>query len=196
MTDITRLLRAVEDGEPDGPNALLSAVYSELRQIAGAKMRWEPAGQTLQATALIHEAWIRMGGDQQPPWENRAHFFSAAAEAMRRILIDRARARQALRRGGDQERIRVEELPDVAIEASDERTLAVDDALARFAAIDPQKAELVKLRFFVGMKNLEAAEALGISEPTAKRWWSYSRAWLKHEISSGGANSTTSSPPA
>jgi RNA polymerase sigma factor (TIGR02999 family) len=159
-------------------------------------MRHEPAGQTLQATALVHEAWLRLGGDQQQPWQNRAHFFGAAAEAMRRILIDRARARQALRRGGDQQRVEAKEdlLPDVATDASDERMLAVDEALARFALIDPQKAELVKLRFYVGMKGEEIAEALGISEPTVKRWWSYARAWLQHEITAGSAGGQKNPP--
>lgn len=185
MGAITKLLRDVEAGAPDGADTLFRAVYDELRQIAQAKMRREPAGPTLQATALVHEAWLRLGGDQQPAWQNRAHFFSAAAEAMRRILIDRARARQAQRRGGDQQRVDVEHLQNIAIDASDERMLAIDAALARFVAIDPEKAELVKLRFFVGMKNIEAAQALGISEPTAKRWWNYARAWLQHEITVG-----------
>lgn len=185
MGAITKLLRDVEQGAPDGADTLFRAVYEELRQIAQAKMRKEPAGLTLQATALVHEAWLRLGGDQQPAWQNRAHFFSAAAESMRRILIDRARARQSLRRGGDQQRVDVEQLKKVAIDSSDERMLAIDEALARFVLVDPEKAELVKLRFFVGMKNIEAAEALGISEPTAKRWWNYAKAWLQHEIANG-----------
>lgn len=187
MGEITKLLHGIENGAVGGSDVLFRAVYEELRQIAQAKMRREPAGPTLQATALVHEAWLRLGGDRQPAWQNRAHFFSAAAEAMRRILIDRARARQAVRRGGDRQRVEADQLDNLAVEVSDERMLAIDEALAKFAIIDPEKAELVKLRFFVGMKNVEAAEALGISEPTAKRWWSYARAWLQHEITAGVA---------
>jgi RNA polymerase sigma factor (TIGR02999 family) len=194
MGAITKLLRDVEQGSPDGASVLFRAVYEELRQIAQAKMRREPAGPTLQATALVHEAWLRLGGDQQPAWQNRAHFFSAAAESMRRILIDRARARQALRRGGDQQRVDVEQMQNIPVDAADERILTIDEALARFAVVDPEKAELVKLRFFVGMKNIEAAEALGISEPTAKRWWNYARAWLQREITAGEATSQGTSP--
>jgi RNA polymerase sigma factor (TIGR02999 family) len=156
-------------------------VYEELRQLAARKMAREAPGQTLQATALVHEAWLRLGGDRQPAWQNRAHFFAAAAEAMRRILIDRARRNQALRHGAGTPRLDLESV-NLAAEAGDDQLLAVDEALASLAAHDAAKAELVKLRFFVGMTIEEAARALGISEPTAKRHWAYARAWLYRKI--------------
>jgi RNA polymerase sigma factor (TIGR02999 family) len=143
-------------------------------------MSREPGGQTMQATSLVHEAWLRMGGPGQA-WENRAHFFGAAAEAMRRILVDRARSKASVRNGAGLERVNVD---DIEIEAPirDEDLLAVDEALERFAVHDPQKAELVKLRFFAGLTIEEAANVLGISDPTVKRYWAYSRAWLSREI--------------
>ena len=186
MGDITLILRAIEGGDANGPNALLVAVYDELRLMAAGHMGREMPGQTLQPTALVHEAWLRLGGDQQPNWKNRAHFFGAAGEAMRRILIDRARRRLTVRHGGDLQRVAGEALDNVAAASSDERLLAVDEALAKFAAIEPKKAELVKLRYFVGLTNEEAARALEISKPTAKRWWSYARAWLHTEIGVNG----------
>jgi RNA polymerase sigma factor (TIGR02999 family) len=145
-------------------------------------MAHEPPGQTLQPTALVHEAWLRLaGGESSQRWQNRAHFFAAAAEAMRRILIDNARRKHALRHGGGQERINLE-TAEIAAPGSDEELLEVHEALDRFAQIDPTKAELVKLRYFVGLTIPEAAQVLGISEPTAKRWWAYARAWLYREI--------------
>ena len=157
-------------------------VYEELHKVATSKMRREAPGHTLQPTALVHEAWLRLGADAQPEWNNRAHFFGAAAEAMRRVLIDRARRRPALRRGGGQPQPDVDELDLLAPPDNDDRLLAVDETLARFAASDPQKAEFVKLRYFAGLTIDEAVEMLGISRTTAKRWWNYARACLHAEL--------------
>ena len=175
------MLNRVEQGEPQAAEQLLVLVYGELRKLAAAKMVHEPAGHTLQATALVHEAWLRLGGDQQPDWKNRAHFFASAAEAMRRILIDRARSRHAVRHGGGQVRLNADDL-ELAAAPDDDRVLAINDALEKLALVEPQKAELVKLRYFAGLTVEEAAQTLGISEPTAKRWWAYARAWLFQEI--------------
>ena len=182
MHDITVLLQKVEAGDAGVAEQLLTLVYDELRRLAAAKMARESAGQTLQPTALVHEAWLRLGGDRQPGWQNRAHFFAAAAEAMRRILIDRARHRHALRHGGGQERVNVDDIDLAATAGSDGQLLAVHEALDKLAAEDPRKADLVKLRYFTGLTIEEAAQTLGISEPTAKRWWAYARAWLYREI--------------
>jgi RNA polymerase sigma factor (TIGR02999 family) len=166
---------------PHSQEEWLPLVYDELRRLAAQKMARESPGQTLQATALVHEAWLRLGGDQQPAWENRAHFFAAAAEAMRRILIDRARRRKAVRHGADVRRVSLQDL-ELAAEADDERLLAVHEAVERLAAHDAAKAELVKLRFFAGLTLDQAARVLGFSEATAKRHWAYARAWLYREI--------------
>ena len=182
MSDLTLILQQMERGDPQAADQLLPLVYDELRRIAAGKMAREPTGQTLQPTALVHEAWLRLGGDEQPTWQNRAHFFGAAAEAMRRILIDRARRRRALRHGGGQERLNVDDLEPAAESVNDDQLLAVHEALDKLAAQDPPKAELVKLRYFAGMTIEEAALALGISEPTAKRWWTFARTWLYQEI--------------
>lgn len=162
---------------------LLPLVYAELRRLAAHKMASENPGQTLQPTALVHEAWLKLGGEENRQWQNRNHFFAAAAEAMRRILTDNARRKLRVRHGGGQQRV---ELDDDATAADSEadHILAVNDALEKFAQIDPQRAELVKLRYFVGMNFTEAADVLGISEPTAKRYWSFARAWLYEEIRS------------
>ena len=181
MSDITRILQDMERGNPQAAEKLPALVYDELRAMAAQKMSREASNHTLQPTALVHEAWLRLGADQQPTWQNRAHFFGAAAEAMRRILISRARRRHALRHGGGQECLNVDDF-DIASPDEDDRLLAVNDALDKFAAQEPQKAELVKLRYFAGMTHEEAAQTLGISEPTAKRWWIFSRAWLFNEI--------------
>jgi RNA polymerase sigma factor (TIGR02999 family) len=181
VSDITFILGQIERGGASAGDQLLPLVYEELRRLASAKMARESAAHTLQPTALVHEAWLRLGGESQPAWENRAHFFSAAAEAMRRILIDRARKRYAQRHGGGQERVNVEDL-ELAAPANDDALLAINAALEKFAVHDAPKAELVKLRYFVGLTIEEAARALGIAEPTAKRWWAYSRAWLYQEI--------------
>lgn len=169
------------DGRLTSADQLLAIVYEELRALASQKMARENSGQTLQATALVHEAWLRLGGDKQPAWENRAHFFAAAAEAMRRILVDNARRKNAERHGGKCERITLDGL-DPAVVVDDEQLLAVHEALDRLAKHDAVKTELVKLKFFAGLTTEEAAKVLGISEPTAKRYWAYARAWLFREI--------------
>ena len=183
MSDVTRILSAIERGEPNAAEELLPLVYSELRRLAAAKMARIQAGQTLQPTALVHEAYLRLVGHQPQKWDGRGHFFSAAAEAMRRILIENARRKSALRHGGGQQRLNIDEV-EVASESKDDEMLAVNEALEEFSKRDPQKAELVKLRYFVGLSFVEAAEVLGISEPTAKRYWSFARAWLYEEIRS------------
>jgi RNA polymerase sigma factor (TIGR02999 family) len=184
MSEVTVILQRAEQGDPKAAEELLPLVYSELRKLAAHKMANESPGQTLQATALVHEAWMRLVDNAgQAQFQNRAHFFGAAAEAMRRILIDRARRRQTQRHGGGQQRMDVEEI-EIPAPAPDEELLAVNDALNDLAAIDAQKAELVKLRYFAGLNLEEAARALNISESTAKRWWSYSRAWLFNAIES------------
>ncbi len=164
---------------------LLEAVYDELRKLAAARLADENPGQTLQATALVHEAWLRLSGTRERPWANQAHFFAAAAEAMRRILIDNARRKKALRRGANATRLSLEEL-NLACPVPEEQLLALDEALERLASRDPVKAELVKLRFFAGLSMPDAAKMLGLSEPTAKRYWSYARAWLYREVSRDG----------
>ncbi len=181
MNDITRVLEAAQQGDPQAAADLLPLVYAELRNLAAAKMAREVPGQTLQPTALVHEAWLRVSGSGHQSFQNRAHFFAAAAEAMRRILIDNARRKHALRHGGGQARVELEEA-EIAAPANDEQLLAVHDALDKFAASDKAKADLVKLRYFVGLSVEEAAEALGISVPTAKRQWAYAKAWLYREM--------------
>ena len=182
MSDINHLLDTLQEGDPVAADQLLVLVYSELRRLAAAKMSREAPGQTLQPTALVHEAWLRLGGDGQR-WENRAHFFGAAAEAMRRILIDRARRKLAARHGGGQAQLDADEIEIAAPTAKEDELLAVHEALDALAAHDARKAELVKLRYFAGLTIDEAADMLGISAPTAKRDWTYARAWLFHEIS-------------
>lgn len=179
--DATRLLQAIESGDPKAADELLPLVYSELRKLAAARMAREPEGNTLQPTALVHEAWLRLVGEDAPAFQNRAHFFGAAAEAMRRILIDRARRRNRVRHGGDLRRVDFEHL-DVANPEDDVTLLAVSEALDRLAGHDPVGAELIKLRFFAGMPNVEAARVMGLSERTAKRAWAYARAWLYEEL--------------
>jgi len=181
MSDLTRILQAMESGEARAADQLLPLVYEELRKLATAKMAHESPNQTLQPTALVHEAWLRLTGDENVKWEGRGHFFGAAAEAMRRILIDNARRKQALRHGGGQQRIDIDEVEIAAFAKADE-LLAMNEALEKFAALDRQKAELVKLRYFVGLTIEEAAQVLGVSAPTAKRWWTYARAWLYQKI--------------
>ena len=176
MSDVTRLLEAAEQGDPRAAEELLPLVYDDLRRLAAAKLRQEPAGQTLQATALVHEAWLRVAREHHD-WRSRRHFFTVAAEAMRRILIDRARRRQRLKHGGGQERLDLASI-DLATDTDDERLLHVHEALDELAREDPIKAELVKLRFFVGLRIPEAAAVLGLSPTTAKRHWNYARAWL------------------
>jgi len=179
------MLQAVHQGQADAAEQLLSAVYGELRLMARRKMAGEAPGHTLQATALVNEAWLRLGGDQQPAWANRAHFFSAAGEAMRRILIDQARRRRSLRRGRDQDCASLDDQPLAAAAVDDDRLLAVHEALDALAAEDTTGADLVKLRYFAGMKMAEAATALGIPQRRAERLWAYARAWLRRKIESG-----------
>ena len=183
MSNVTRLLDAVERGEPKAAEELLPLVYGELRRLAAHKMADEQPGQTLQPTALVHEAWLQLlgPGGEQRSWNTRGHFFSAAAEAMRRILIDRARRNRSEKHGGGLERIDLKQV-ELAITADDESLLAVDSALEELCAEDPQCAELVKLRFFAGLTMSEAAKALGLSERTAHRAWAYARAWLHDQI--------------
>jgi RNA polymerase sigma factor (TIGR02999 family) len=177
VSEVTRLLNAVEQGDPQAADQLLPLVYQELRLLAAQKMAREAPGHTLQPTALVHEAWLRLGGDQQPAWQNRAHFFAAAAEAMRRILIDVARRKSQLCHGGGQERLALE-LTDISLPDDRERLLQVHVVLDELAGIDPLKANVVKLRFFVGLSNAEIAALLNLSERTIERAWSYAKAWL------------------
>jgi RNA polymerase sigma factor (TIGR02999 family) len=181
VSDVTRILNAAAQGDSGAANELLPLVYEELRRLATAKMASENPGQTLQPTALVHEAWVRLAGDENRKWNDRTHFFAAAAEAMRRILVDNARRKRAQRHGGGHQRV---EMPEIAgsISGNDDQVLAVNEAREKLAAQDKQKADLVKLRYFVGMTIEEAADALGISAPTAKRHWAYARAWLAEEI--------------
>jgi RNA polymerase sigma factor (TIGR02999 family) len=184
VSDVTRILEAAQQGDPTAADQLLPLVYEELRRLAAHKMANEAAGQTLQPTALVHEAWLRLvGSEGQAQFQNRAHFFGAAAEAMRRILIDRARHKRAVRHGGDQQRVDIHET-DVASSTDDDQLLAVNEALDKLAMEHKAEAELVKLRYFVGMTNDEAAEVLGISPRTAKYYWTHARAWLYKEVNS------------
>lgn len=185
--DVTRLLNAVDAGDSQAGADLPALVYEELRRIAASRMAHEPAGHTLQPTALVHEAWLRLGADGQPRWQNRAHFFTAAAEAMRRILVDRARRRLAAKRGGGAEAVDIADLDIPSPTTDDDGLLRVNDALEKLAKLDPRKAELVKLRYFVGLSFEEVATALGIAVPTAKQWWTYARAWLSVELGSDPA---------
>ena len=180
-SDATVLLTAVERGEPKAADELLELVYQELRQLAARKMAQESPGQTLQPTALVHEAWLRLVGKENPSFQNRAHFFSAAAEAMRRILIDRARRRQTQRHGGGHERVHLDECDLIAPQADDE-LLAVHEALDKLAQEHPVQAEVVKLRYFGGRSNEEIAQILDISLTTVKTYWVFARAWLLRQI--------------
>ena len=181
MSDVTKILCAIEQGDARAADELLPLVYDELRKLATAKMARETPGQTLQATALVHEAWLRLAGGENPRFSGKAHFFAAAAEAMRRILIDKARSKRAARHGGGQARTEFDE-NSLAATAAEDEMLAVHEALNRLAAQNPREAELVKLRYFVGMTLEEAAEALGISARTADNDWAHARVWLYQEI--------------
>jgi RNA polymerase sigma factor (TIGR02999 family) len=178
MSDVTRILSAMEQGDPHAAEQLLPLVYQELRRLAAQKLAQEAPGQTLQATALVHEAYLRLvDGAQVPHWDSRGHFFAAVAEAMRRILVENARRRRSEKHGGRLRRIDFEEAQSLAEPPSDD-LLALDEALDQLAAEDPVKAELVKLRCFAGLSHQEAAEALGISRATADRYWAYAKSWL------------------
>lgn len=189
MSDVTRLLDAAHQGDRQAAADLLPLVYAELRQLAAAKMAQEKPGQTLSATALVHEAYLRLvaspgSQSEERIFANRRHFFAAAAEAMRRILVDRARHKQSLKRGGGRQRVDLEHL-DLACEPPADELLAIHEALTKLEAAHPAKAELVKLRFFTGLTGEEAAHVLGISPATADNHWAYARAWLRLEISGG-----------
>ena len=178
MTDVTQILSKIEQGDPSAAEQLLPLVYDELRKLAAAKMAQENPGQTLQSTALVHEAYLRLlGGDVEKKWDSRGHFFAAAAEAMRRILINRARDRRRLKRGGDRRRINLDDV-SLAMDTPPEDLLEIDEAIEELAADDPVGADLVKLRFFAGLTLREAAESLGVARRTADRHWAYARAWL------------------
>ena len=181
-SDITHILSAMENGDPSAAEQLLPLIYDELRKLAADKLAQEKPGQTLQATALVHEAYLRLvDTEKAQQWNSRGHFFAAAAEAMRRILIGNARRKHALKRGGQAQRVELDGI-ELADQPSDDKLLAMDEALERLAAKDPVKAELVKLRYFAGLTNQEAAGVLGISTATAERFWAYARAWLQQEI--------------
>jgi RNA polymerase sigma factor (TIGR02999 family) len=183
LKDVTHILRSIEDGDPKAANELLPLVYAELRKLAAYKMAQCAAGHTLQPTALVHEAWLRLAGGDNPTFENRAHFFAAAAEAMRHILIENARRKLARRHGGGLHPVDLESL-EIAMPASEDHLLAVSEALDQLAARSPVEAQVVKLRFFVGMTAAESAEVLGLSERTVKQYWAYARTWLYREIQS------------
>lgn len=181
MSDLTRILNSIGEGDREAAERLLPIVYDELRRLAAHKLAAELPGQTLQPTALVHDAYIRLVGHEDPRWENRGHFFAAAAEAMRRILVDRARSKARVRHGGKRQRVDLDKV-DLAVDAPAEELLALDEALAKLEHEDPDKARLVKLRFFAGLTSQQAAEALGVSKATADRHWAFARAWLFHEI--------------
>ena len=181
MSDVTHILHAIEHGDARAADELLPLVYEELRKLAAYRMSNEAPGQTLQATALVHEAWLRMVDDGSRKWQNRAHFFGAAAEAMRRILIENARRKSRLKRGGGQMRLDVDEL-DLAAASPDDRVLLIDEALEQFKAEDPERAKIVMLKFFGGLTNQEVAESLDVTERTVERQWAYAKAWLYETI--------------
>ena len=182
MADVTQILNAIEEGDPHAAEQLLPLVYAELRKLAAEKMVQEKPGHTLQATALVHEAYLRLVDTEQAQrWNSRRHFFAAAAEAMRRILIGNARRKHAQKRGGHAKRVDLDDI-ELAERPAGGKLLALEDALVRLADKDPVKGELVKLRYFAGLTNQEAAAILGISTATADRYWAYARAWLQNEI--------------
>jgi RNA polymerase sigma factor (TIGR02999 family) len=192
MSDVTRILSQIESGDPSAAEQLLPLVYDELRKLAAVRLAQEKPGQTLQATALVHDAYLRLVDvEELQHWDSRGHFFAAAAEAMRRILVDKARKKQRPKHGGGRKRIDLD-LACTLNEDSSEDLLALDEVLTKFAVVDPIKAELVKLRFFAGMSVPEAANALGISLATAERYWTYARVWLYCELSDDKAEEETS----
>ncbi len=189
MKDVTRILTAIEEGDARAADELLPLVYHQLRQLAAQRMKKEKPGQTLQATALVHEAYIRLVGTESQNWSSRGHFFAAAAEAMRRILIENARRKKRLRHGGDRRRVDLDEV-DLAIEGLSDDLIALDEALEKLTKEDKVSAELIKLRFFAGLTMEQATDILGIPRRTADRNWAYARAWLYKEISKGDQTST------
>ena len=183
MSDATVMLAAIKAGDPKAAEELLELVYEELRRLAASKLAYEAPGQTLQPTALVHEAWLRLVGDRAPAFKDREHFFRASAEAMRRILIDRARRKRTIRHGSGYQRVDFENL-DLAAPVVENQLMALNEALDKFALKYPAQAEMVKLRYFAGLTNEEAGEVLGISVSTAKKYWTFSRAWLLNEMES------------
>lgn len=181
MSDVTQILERVGHGDGKAAEELLPLVYEELRKLAAAKMAHEVPGQTLQPTALVHEAWLRLCQEQGSVWKNREQFYAMAAEVMRRILVDRARRRRAEKHGGELQRVELDGL-EIPLPADPELVLRVNDALDRLAAEDPQKAEVVKLRFFVGLENAEVAALMGVSEKTVQRHWAFAKAWLARAL--------------
>jgi len=181
VSDLTVILQQIGQGDAQAATRLLPLIYDELRKLAAQKMAREHPGQTLQATALVHEAWLRLGGDQQPSWQNRAHFFGAAAEAMRRILVENARRKNRLKHGGQLERVNADDV-DIPSPMPDDDLLAMDEALDRLAEVDSRAAEVVKLCFFVGLTQEQAARELNVSVATIERTWTFARAWLFREM--------------
>jgi RNA polymerase sigma factor (TIGR02999 family) len=188
MSDVTQILSAIEQGDPHAAEQLLALVYDELRRLAAQKLAQEKPGQTLQATALVHEAYLRLvvgprreSGEDEPHWDSRGHFFAAAAEAMRRLLVESARTKKRQRHGGGRQRVDLQDAVPLPDPPQDD-LLALDEALTRLAACEPAKAELVKLRYFAGLSIDEAADLMRISRTTAKRYWAFARAWLLAEI--------------
>ena len=181
MSDVTKLIRAITEGRAAATDDLLPAVYRELRRMAAARLAREAGGHTLQPTALVHEAYMRLVGPNDQSWENRSHFFGAAAEAMRRILIDHARAKKRVKRGGAAVRVPLDDIADQRGNTTDD-LLALDEALSALELLDPDKAQLVKLKFFGGMTTLEAAQVLGTSQRSAERNWAYARVWLHRHV--------------
>jgi RNA polymerase sigma factor (TIGR02999 family) len=185
LSEVTRIIEAASAGDPNAACELLPIVYDELRKLAAQRLSHEQPGQTLQATALVHEAYLRLVDLENPQrWENRGHFFAAAAEAMRRILLNRARDKKRLKRGGDRQRIDLDQI-QTALETNDEQLVALDEAIEKLAADDPLCAQIVKVRFFAGLSLRETAESLALAHRTAERQWAYARAWLYHELSGG-----------
>ena len=181
MSDVTRILNAIERGDAKATDELLPLVYEELRLLAAQKLSQEKPGQTLQATALVHEAYIRLVGDEPQSWNSRGHFFAAAAEAMRRILVENARSKGRLKRGGEKQRVDFDGV-DPIVNGIAEDVIVVDEALSKLALMDAMKAELVKLRYFGGLTIEQAAQVLGVSETTAKEHWRFARAWLYRQM--------------
>jgi len=192
MNEVTRILAAVGQGDPNAASKLLPLVYDELRKLAAQRMAAERSDHTLQPTALVHEAYLRLVDvDQAQDWDGRGHFFAAAAEAMRRILIDKARRKRRPKHGGDLKRVDLDQAAAVTTAPTTDDLLALDEALTKFATQEPVKAELVKLRFFAGLTIPQAAQVLGISEATAERYWTYARVWLYSELEAAGPGAAT-----
>jgi len=181
MSDVTRILNSIGAGDPKAAEELLPLVYEELRRLAAAKMAQEKPGQTLQATALVHEAWLKLAGSDQQVWQGRSHFFAAAAEAMRRILVDKARRKDSLKRGANTRPVDLQET-EIAVSAPPAEVLAVHDALDALVTTDPVSAQVVKLRYFVGMSFGEIADSMQLTERTVFRYWAFARSWLREAI--------------